>query len=125
MVYTGALTIAAAALLAALPASASLYTKNSPVIQIDGRNYDRLIAQSNYTSVGGPPLNLPAHALAKYPSRSSNSTLRGADTARTSNPHTRRLPRTLSVLLKSQQSTATKNRTSRSVDNSVCKVSRP
>jgi protein disulfide-isomerase A6 len=51
MVHTGAITIAAAALLAALPVNASLYSKSSPVIQIDGKNYDRLIAQSNYTSV--------------------------------------------------------------------------
>jgi len=51
MVHPGAITVAAAALLAALPASASLYTKSSPVIQVDGRNYDRLIAQSNYTSI--------------------------------------------------------------------------
>ncbi|PMD16300.1 thioredoxin-domain-containing protein [Hyaloscypha hepaticicola] len=51
MVYTGAITVAAAALLAALPVSASLYSKSSPVIQIDAKNYDRLIAQSNYTSI--------------------------------------------------------------------------
>jgi protein disulfide-isomerase A6 len=51
MVHTGAITVAAAALLAALPVNAGLYTKNSPVIQVDAKNYDRLIAQSNYTSV--------------------------------------------------------------------------
>jgi len=51
MVHTGAITVAAAALLAALPVSAGLYSKSSPVIQIDAKNYDRLIAQSNYTSV--------------------------------------------------------------------------
>jgi protein disulfide-isomerase A6 len=52
MIHTTALTVAAAALLAALPVDAGLYSKNSPVLQIDGKNYDRLIAQSNHTSVG-------------------------------------------------------------------------
>jgi len=51
MVHATAITVAAAALLAALPVSASLYSKSPPVIQIDGKNYDRLIAQSNYTSI--------------------------------------------------------------------------
>jgi protein disulfide-isomerase A6 len=38
--------------LAALPfAQAGLYSKSSPVLQVDGKSYDRLIAQSNYTSV--------------------------------------------------------------------------
>lgn len=41
-----------AASLAALPfAQAGLYSKSSPVLQVDGKSYDRLIAQSNYTSV--------------------------------------------------------------------------
>ena len=49
---TSALAIAATALLAALPAQgAGLYPKSSKVLQIDGKNYDRLIAQSNYSSV--------------------------------------------------------------------------
>lgn len=41
------------AVLAALPAAqaAGLYTKSSPVLQVDGRSYDKLIAKSNYTSV--------------------------------------------------------------------------
>jgi protein disulfide-isomerase A6 len=51
MVHTTALTVAAAALLAALPVNAGLYSKSSPVVQVDAKNYDRLIAQSNYTSV--------------------------------------------------------------------------
>ncbi|TVY14868.1 putative protein disulfide-isomerase [Lachnellula arida] len=51
MVHTTAISLAAVALLAALPVNAGLYTKNSPVVQIDGKNYDRLIAQSNYTSI--------------------------------------------------------------------------
>lgn len=38
--------------LAALPfAQAGLYPKSSAVLQVDGKSYDRLIAQSNYTSV--------------------------------------------------------------------------
>ncbi|UKZ58856.1 uncharacterized protein TrAtP1_000178 [Trichoderma atroviride] len=41
-----------AASLAALPfAQAGLYSKSSPVIQLDGKSYDRLIAQSNHTSI--------------------------------------------------------------------------
>ncbi|TVY24018.1 putative protein disulfide-isomerase [Lachnellula hyalina] len=51
MVHTTSISLAAVALLAALPVNAGLYTKNSPVIQIDGKNYDRLIAKSNYTSI--------------------------------------------------------------------------
>jgi len=42
----------AIALLAALPAvQAGLYPKSSAVLQINGKNYDSLIAQSNYTSI--------------------------------------------------------------------------
>lgn len=51
MVHTNSLAVAAAALLAALPVNAGLYSKSSPVVQVDAKNYDRLIAQSNYTSV--------------------------------------------------------------------------
>jgi protein disulfide-isomerase A6 len=41
-----------AASLAALPfAQAGMYSKSSPVLQLDGKSYDRLIAQSNHTSV--------------------------------------------------------------------------
>lgn len=42
-----------ASLLGVLPAGvdASLYTKNSPVLQVDHKTYDSLIAKSNYTSV--------------------------------------------------------------------------
>ncbi|KAF4624513.1 hypothetical protein G7Y89_g13659 [Cudoniella acicularis] len=51
MVHSTAITVAAA-LLAAIPVNAGgLYPKSSAVVQIDGKNYDRLIAQSNYTSV--------------------------------------------------------------------------
>ncbi|KAH6854023.1 hypothetical protein B0I37DRAFT_360895 [Chaetomium sp. MPI-CAGE-AT-0009] len=42
----------AVALLSALPgAQAGLYTKKSPVLQVDSKNYERLIAKSNYTSI--------------------------------------------------------------------------
>ncbi|KAK3989962.1 protein disulfide-isomerase MPD1 [Cladorrhinum sp. PSN332] len=42
----------AVALLSALPgAQAGLYTKKSPVLQVDAKSYDRLIAKSNYTSI--------------------------------------------------------------------------
>jgi protein disulfide-isomerase A6 len=52
--YTSNPTIAAVALglLSALPSvHAGLYAKNSPVVQIDAKNYDRLVAKSNYTTV--------------------------------------------------------------------------
>ncbi|KAF2682519.1 protein disulfide-isomerase MPD1 precursor [Lentithecium fluviatile CBS 122367] len=50
MVRSTALLAAVAAL--ALDASAqSMYTKKSPVLQVDISNYDRLIAKSNYTSI--------------------------------------------------------------------------
>ncbi|KAL7944217.1 hypothetical protein V8C42DRAFT_326183 [Trichoderma barbatum] len=40
------------AVLAALPvAQAGFYTKNSPVLQVDAKSYDRLIAKSNHTSI--------------------------------------------------------------------------
>ena len=49
-------TLAAAltAALAALPAAqAGMYTKSSPVLQVDARSYSKLIAKSNHTSVRG------------------------------------------------------------------------
>lgn len=40
------------AVLAALPtAQAGIYTKNSPVLQLDARSYEQLIAKSNHTTV--------------------------------------------------------------------------
>ena len=37
---------------AAIPsAQAGMYTKSSPVLQVDARNFDSLITKSNYTSV--------------------------------------------------------------------------
>ncbi|KAK3395348.1 hypothetical protein B0T20DRAFT_32019 [Sordaria brevicollis] len=42
----------AVGILSALPgAQAGLYTKKSPVLQVDGKDYDRLIAKSNQTSI--------------------------------------------------------------------------
>ncbi|KAK4647877.1 uncharacterized protein QC761_105290 [Podospora bellae-mahoneyi] len=42
----------AVALLSALPgAQAGLYSKKSPVLQVDAKSYDRLIAKSNHTSI--------------------------------------------------------------------------
>lgn len=41
----------AVALLSALPGTQAIYTKKSPVLQVEAKNYDRLIAKSNYTSV--------------------------------------------------------------------------
>lgn len=52
MMHHPTLCAVAVALLSALPgADASLYTKSSPVVQVDGKDYNRLIAKSNYTSV--------------------------------------------------------------------------
>ncbi|KAI1313933.1 thioredoxin-domain-containing protein [Xylaria venustula] len=51
--WSPTVAVAAVAFLSALPAvqAAGLYTKSSPVIQVDAKNYDRLIAKSNHTSV--------------------------------------------------------------------------
>jgi hypothetical protein len=51
MVYSATIAVAAIALFGALPVNAGLYPKSSAVLQLDGKSYDRLIAQSNYTSV--------------------------------------------------------------------------
>ncbi|KAF5659030.1 disulfide-isomerase [Fusarium heterosporum] len=46
------LLVTLTAALAALPeAQAAIYTKNSPVLQVNARNYDKLITKSNYTSI--------------------------------------------------------------------------
>lgn len=46
------LAAAGVAVLSALPGvNAGMYTKSSPVLQLDARSYDKLIANSNYTSV--------------------------------------------------------------------------
>lgn len=38
-------------LAAPLVSSQAMYSKNSPVLQLDQKSYDKLIAKSNYTSV--------------------------------------------------------------------------
>ncbi|CZS74543.1 unnamed protein product [Fusarium graminearum] len=49
------LLVTLTAALAALPeAQAAIYTKNSPVLQLNARNYDKIIAKSNYTSFYAP-----------------------------------------------------------------------
>ena len=54
----------AVGLLSALPgAQAGLYTKKSPVLQVDGKDYDRLIAKSNHTSVSRPQEEPPQQAI--------------------------------------------------------------
>ncbi|KAM5364236.1 hypothetical protein ACJZ2D_011614 [Fusarium nematophilum] len=46
------LLVTLTAALAALPAAqAAIYTKNSPVLQVNAQTYDKLIAKSNYTSI--------------------------------------------------------------------------
>ncbi|KAF4976546.1 hypothetical protein FZEAL_6802 [Fusarium zealandicum] len=46
------LLVTLTAALAALPAAdAAIYTKNSPVLQLNARSYEKLIAKSNYTSI--------------------------------------------------------------------------
>lgn len=56
-------------LLATAPTAwAGMYTKKSPVLQLDARSFDRLINKSNYTSVR---LTLPRCAMA-IPFRDSN-----------------------------------------------------
>ncbi|KAI1177279.1 thioredoxin-domain-containing protein [Nemania sp. FL0916] len=47
-----AIAMAAVAFLSALPTTqAGLYTKTSPVLQVDAKNYESLIAKSNHTSI--------------------------------------------------------------------------
>lgn len=83
------IAVAVVAFLSALPtAQASLYTKSSPVLQVDAKNYERLIAKSNHTSVSYYMTCL-SHQLrysrVTYHSgctRLSSSMHHGADTAR-------------------------------------------
>lgn len=51
MWYSTALVTSTASLLFSLPVEASIYSKDSPVLQVTSRTYDRLIAKSNHTSV--------------------------------------------------------------------------
>ena len=52
MLHQASLAAVASVLLAASADASSLYAKDSPVLQVTARTYDRLIAQSNHTSVG-------------------------------------------------------------------------
>lgn len=51
MVHSSATVLATAASLFLSASAGSLYTKNSPVLQVNGGDYDRLISKSNYTSI--------------------------------------------------------------------------
>ena len=52
MLFKTFLPLAATLSFAVGPAQADgIYTKNSPVLQVDAKSYDALIAQSNHTSV--------------------------------------------------------------------------
>ena len=42
---------AAAASLLLVPAASAMYSKSSPVLQLDGKSYDTLIAKSNHTAI--------------------------------------------------------------------------
>lgn len=59
-----ALASALAVVLAAAPTAMAnaIYTKNSPVLQVDAKNFDRLINRSNHTSVrpAQPPPQAPS-----------------------------------------------------------------
>lgn len=98
MVHTHTLAVVAAALLAAIPVNAGLYPKSSKVLQVDGKSYDRLIAQSNYTSVSNTHQLQDSTPLT--PSRLLNSMPLGADIAKTCSPPTRKRLRTSKALRK-------------------------
>lgn len=51
MVSHKALAAAAVAFFLSPPALAAMYPKNSPVLQVGAKDYDKLIAKSNHTSV--------------------------------------------------------------------------
>jgi len=42
--------VLASASLSIFSAASALYGKNSPVLQVDAKSYDRLVAQSNYST---------------------------------------------------------------------------
>ncbi|KAF2806970.1 uncharacterized protein BDZ99DRAFT_393765 [Mytilinidion resinicola] len=64
MIYTSALVAAASLLLAAPVAADGMYSKSSPVLAINGMEYDRLIKNSNYTSNLKPAYESAAKSLA-------------------------------------------------------------
>ena len=117
---TPALAIAATALLAALPVQAGLYPKSSAVLQVDGKNYDRLIAQSNYTSVCSFSSNVQKITNI---CRLSNSTLLGVGIARTYNQHTRKPLNPLPVSLRLPQLTVMRIPINSSAEASVSRAS--
>jgi protein disulfide-isomerase A6 len=51
MAMSTSLALLAVATLFSAPVNAGLYPKSSAVLSITGKTYDRLIAQSNHTSV--------------------------------------------------------------------------
>jgi len=51
MLSSTALAVSAASVLFSLPVNAGLYTKSSPVLQLNAKSYDQLIAKSNHTSI--------------------------------------------------------------------------
>ncbi|WEW58739.1 protein disulfide isomerase [Emydomyces testavorans] len=64
MLTQGSFVVVLAALLGALPASADgLYTKNSPVIQVNANSYQSRIAKSNYPSSLKPAYEKAARTL--------------------------------------------------------------
>lgn len=57
--HNPAVLVTLTAVLAALPGTTGFYTKNSPVLQLNAKNYDKLITKSNYTSVRPSPTPFP------------------------------------------------------------------
>lgn len=49
------ITALAAALVSVPAVQAGIYTKSSPVIQADAKNFDSIVAKSNHTSVSQLP----------------------------------------------------------------------
>jgi hypothetical protein len=111
--------VAAVAFLSALPTAqaAGLYTKGSAVVQVDAKNYDRLIAKSNHTSVSYHWTWLEYQVCNDLVTNRADHTRlssfmrHGAVTARTCNLPMRRLPKTLMGWRRSLPSTVTKTRT--------------
>lgn len=80
----------AAALALAMPAWAGMYTKSSPVLQLDAKSFDKFIRKTNYTSVSYS-LEIYVNGLIQTcPFRLSNSMPPGVATARTSSPPMKR-----------------------------------
>ena len=116
MVYPGALIAAATAILLASPAYAGgLYPKSSAVLQVDAKNYDSLIAKSNYTSVSYHCTELDSNQERETDNhRSSSSMHHGADTARVFSQLMSRLQRSLPAPQRSLRSIVMRTTTSNS-----------